>query len=345
MEKVAGRVGLAIALLVALVGYLLLAYWLLTPYIEPYAAYWRGETSPIPNGWAALTPYYAWPVLVAYGGALVLAVICIAVQAGRLTVRRQRRDADKRHDDAMQEARRRTEDAKQIRQQGEAMQQEARGGDGGGSETRKGSRRAGRKGRVQARAFGRYQHWSPSANPEAEKTTGIGYDWPIAEKLKTPHQFQFGIEFCGVSIPKKGRVPSTNPELAVLPENRGAASPRIHAGVFYRAGLQRDRANRETHDAKTTTAPRSCAALPSARVGVQPTPAFGVASSNAGKAAGVQPQPLAHATRRRRQYDAKRSEHRVLTTPGLPRYLRPMRLFLCTTAEQRGYPGPQSGCF
>ena len=126
MEKVAGRVGLAIALLVALVGYLLLAYWLLTPYIEPYAAYWRGETSPIPNGWAALTPYYAWPVLVAYGGALVLAVICIAVQAGRLTVRRQRRDADKRHDDAMQEARRRTEDAKQIRQQGEAMQQEAR---------------------------------------------------------------------------------------------------------------------------------------------------------------------------------------------------------------------------
>ena len=129
----------------------------------------------------------------------------------------------------------------------------------------------------------------------------------------------------------------------MLPENRGAASPRIHAGVFYRAGLQRDRANRETHDAKTTTAPRSCAALPSARVGVQPTPAFGVASSNAGKAAGVQPQPLAHATRRRRQYDAKRSEHRVLTTPGLPRYLRPMRLFLCTTAEQRGYPGPAIG--
>ena len=161
MEKVAGRVGLAIALLVALVGYLLLAYWLLTPYIEPYAAYWRGETSPIPNGWAALTPYYAWPVLVASTA---------APWCSRSSASRCKRDASRCGGSAgtptsatttpcrKPDAGRKTPE--QIRQQGEAMQQEARAAMEEVARREKEADEQDRKGRVQARAFGRYQHWS-----------------------------------------------------------------------------------------------------------------------------------------------------------------------------------------
>lgn len=57
--------------------------WYLVPYItdQRYIIFWEANSSGY--GWHPLTPYHAWPILVAYGGALLALGITVAVAIGR----------------------------------------------------------------------------------------------------------------------------------------------------------------------------------------------------------------------------------------------------------------------
>ena len=58
-----------------------------------YGMYWAeglGRITDTSGGWQALTPYYAWPVLVTYGGALVVLGSVVAVAVARSIALRER---------------------------------------------------------------------------------------------------------------------------------------------------------------------------------------------------------------------------------------------------------------
>ena len=64
--------------------------WHLVPYIyeRRYSIYW--DAAPSDYGLQSLTPYYAWPILATYGGALLALGITIAVAIGRSISLRER---------------------------------------------------------------------------------------------------------------------------------------------------------------------------------------------------------------------------------------------------------------
>ena len=73
---------------------LFFTYKLLAPHIGGlrYSAAWHSGRD-IPDtgfAWQALTPYYAWPILVIYSGALIVLGVTVAVAAGCSIVQRER---------------------------------------------------------------------------------------------------------------------------------------------------------------------------------------------------------------------------------------------------------------
>ena len=71
------------------------------------------------TGWRALTPHYAWPILVTYGGLLVVAGTAIALAIGRSIVRQERQVIAGREAAVaaqVQESRRTLAEAEEIRQ-------------------------------------------------------------------------------------------------------------------------------------------------------------------------------------------------------------------------------------
>ena len=64
--------------------------WYLVPYIagRHYSIFWESDSSDF--GWQPLTPYYAWPILLTYGGALLVVAITVAVAIGRSIFLRER---------------------------------------------------------------------------------------------------------------------------------------------------------------------------------------------------------------------------------------------------------------
>ena len=176
----------------------------LTTHVEPYRVYVVGDFDGRARGWEVLLPWAAGPVLAAYG-APVLALACAlgwVVAKTRMAEERQR--IAKR--EAAAEARLR---------QGEGRKQEAQAAAAEFRRERSVKTNIGLHRQVQ------------KLKGEAEPAAGIGYNGPL---LKTPISSLIQRSFHGVSFPEK-RAGSlfNNPEHAVLPENRGEASPRIHA--------------------------------------------------------------------------------------------------------------------
>lgn len=70
--------------------------WFLIPYIRDhsYSIFWESGSSDF--GWHPLTPYYAWPILVTYGGALVAVAIVTGAVAGRSIMHQARQAIDTR---------------------------------------------------------------------------------------------------------------------------------------------------------------------------------------------------------------------------------------------------------
>lgn len=73
---------------------LFFTYKLLAPHIGGirYSIAWHGGITPPDTGfaWQTLTPHYAWPILAAYGGALLVVGITVAVAVGRSMILRER---------------------------------------------------------------------------------------------------------------------------------------------------------------------------------------------------------------------------------------------------------------
>lgn len=119
----------------AVIIQLAVTYWFLAPYIDDYwyRIFWAEGLMGITasgTGWLALTPYYAWPILATYGGALVVVGSVIAVAVGRSIVLWERQATSEREAAAaaqVQEAQRILAEAKKIKQVAEDEVQAARG--------------------------------------------------------------------------------------------------------------------------------------------------------------------------------------------------------------------------
>lgn len=76
-----------------------ITFWFLVPNIDDRAyviRWWPGDAIEGATGWHALMPYYAWPILVTYLGALVVVAVVVAVaiacsilQRGRQVIARR----------------------------------------------------------------------------------------------------------------------------------------------------------------------------------------------------------------------------------------------------------------
>ena len=88
MKRLAFRGALCVG---AVALQLAVTLWFLIPYFNGrwYTILWRATDGN--SGWRALTPYYAWPILVTYGGALVALAITIALIAWYCMMQRERR--------------------------------------------------------------------------------------------------------------------------------------------------------------------------------------------------------------------------------------------------------------
>lgn len=107
----------------------------LVPHIDDFAYVIRWSSDLASGtGWHALTPYYAWPILVTYGGALVALALPVGVAVWRYMMQQERQAIAKREAAAaaqVQEAERILAEAKEIRQAAQdevqsAMEQVAR---------------------------------------------------------------------------------------------------------------------------------------------------------------------------------------------------------------------------
>ena len=122
----------------ALIVQLSVTYWFLTPHIDAnqYNVIWieHARTAATGTGWLALTPYYAWPILVTYGSALLAPGIVIAVAVRRSIVLRERQAIAEREaaaDAQVQTTQRMMAEAQRIRRASQnevqaAMEQMAR---------------------------------------------------------------------------------------------------------------------------------------------------------------------------------------------------------------------------
>ena len=76
---------------------LFFTYELITPHIDnrQYAVTWSegllDRNLNIGGGWLAMTPYYAWPILVTYGGALIVAAGVVGAAVWYYMVQRERK--------------------------------------------------------------------------------------------------------------------------------------------------------------------------------------------------------------------------------------------------------------
>ena len=124
MKRLAAWAGVCIGAVVVQMG---VTFRFLVPRIDDFAYLirWSSDVKVV-TGWQALTPYYAWPILVTYSGALLVLGSVIAVAVGRSTVQRERQ-AIAEHEAAaaaqVQEARHALAEARGIQQ---AAQDEAR---------------------------------------------------------------------------------------------------------------------------------------------------------------------------------------------------------------------------
>ena len=92
----------------------------LVPHIDDFAYVirWSSDVH-VATGWHALTPYYAWPILVTYGGALIVLALPIGMAVWRYMMQQERQDIAGREAAAaarVQEAERILVEAKEIKQ-------------------------------------------------------------------------------------------------------------------------------------------------------------------------------------------------------------------------------------
>lgn len=94
--------------------------WFLVPYLDDhwYGIFWATDSG---SKWRGLTPYYAWPILVTYGGALVMLASVVGVAVGRAVMLQERQAiATREAAVGLQEAKVRIDTAKAKRTMAEA---------------------------------------------------------------------------------------------------------------------------------------------------------------------------------------------------------------------------------
>ena len=94
--------------------------WFLVPYLDDhwYGIFWATDSG---RKWRGLTPYYAWPILVTYGGALVVLASVVGVAVGRAVMLQERQAiATREAAVGLQEAKVRIDTAKAKRTMAEA---------------------------------------------------------------------------------------------------------------------------------------------------------------------------------------------------------------------------------
>ena len=92
MKELARWASVCICAVASQLGFTL---WFLVPYISDhwYSIHWEDRDSS-DFGWRSLTPYYAWPILVTYGGALLVLCSAIGVAVGRTITLQERKAID-----------------------------------------------------------------------------------------------------------------------------------------------------------------------------------------------------------------------------------------------------------
>ena len=112
----------AVRFLVPAVGLPIIAYFWLGPDAQPYCAHIFRDYDSMVCGWEALSPGWAWPILVIYGAPLLALAGILGWAVGRMSRAEVHQQIAKR-EAAVAE---REQEARRVRQEGETMQEQAR---------------------------------------------------------------------------------------------------------------------------------------------------------------------------------------------------------------------------
>lgn len=112
----------AVRVLVPAVGLPLVAYLWLGSVAQPYCAFIFEEDDSLVCGWEALRPEWAWPILVVYGAPLLVLVGILGWAVARMSMAEAYQQIARREAAAAERER----EARRVRQEGEAMQAQAR---------------------------------------------------------------------------------------------------------------------------------------------------------------------------------------------------------------------------
>ena len=112
----------AVRVLVPTVALPVFAYFWLGPDVEPYCAHIFGDARSMVCGWEALSPGWAWPILVIYGAPLLALAGILGWAVGQMSMAEVHQRIARREAAAAE----REQEARRVRQEGEAMQEQAR---------------------------------------------------------------------------------------------------------------------------------------------------------------------------------------------------------------------------